>query len=28
VVHYSVFGGIALITIVTGVLSILADRGK
>lgn len=28
VVHYSVFGGLALITIVTGLLSILADRGK
>jgi len=28
VVHYSVFGGLALIAIVTGVLSILADRGK
>ncbi|MCG8409078.1 MAG: hypothetical protein MI923_28055 [Phycisphaerales bacterium] len=26
VVHYSVFGGLALIAIVTGVLSILADR--
>ena len=28
VVHYSVFGGLAVITIVTGLLSILADRGK
>ena len=27
-IHYAVFGGLALITIVTGVLSILADRGK
>ncbi len=27
-VHYSVFGGLAVITIVTGLLSILADRGN